>query len=90
MKRSERSNGKKGNKSSILKNYGFGSSKKELKTITKEPGISNEKFEETLNLIGQKGWEASGTFSTERGSGTMFFKRPKGIIEKKNQNSYSN
>ena len=62
----------------------------EYKTITKEPGISNEKFEETLNLIGQKGWEASGTFSTERGSGTMVFKRPKGIIEKKNPNSYSN
>lgn len=67
-----------------LKNYGFGSSKKEYKTITKGPDISIEKFEEPLNLIGQKGWEASGTFSTERGSGTMVFKRPKGIIEKRN------
>lgn len=49
----------------------------EYKTITKEPGISNEKFEDTLNSMGQNGWEASGTFSTERGTGTMVFKRPK-------------
>ena len=49
----------------------------EYKTITKDNSFSNEKFEDTLNSMGQNGWEASGTFSTQMGTGTMVFKRPK-------------
>ncbi len=33
--------------------------------------------EEKLNKLGADGWEMAGTFSTERGTGTMVFKRPK-------------
>lgn len=60
----------------------------EYKTITKDDSFSNEKFENTINSMGQNGWEASGTFSTQMGTGTMVFKRPK-QQNKESEYSYS-
>ena len=60
----------------------------EYKTLHHDLYDKDKDFERNLNNLGQNGWEAAGTFSTEMGTGTMVFKRPK-QQNKESEYSYS-
>ena len=60
----------------------------EYKTLHHTLHDEDKDFERNLNNLGQNGWEAAGTFSTEMGTGTMVFKRPK-QQNKESEYSYS-
>lgn len=60
----------------------------EYKTLHHTLHDEDKDFERNLNNLGQNGWEAAGTFSTEMGTGTMVFKRPK-QQSKESEYSYS-